>query len=199
MSGSNKSNLQAWVDESMRSPEGSQNKHYYFLCATLIESAACDATRLAVSRIKHRGDTLHWKDLTAKERIEVSQTIANLGCQNLVVVCGPFLHQRQQERARAKCFERLTWEVNQRGVKELVIERRETSLNQRDRKLIDSLRSTGAIPKDLWIDHQMPVTEPLLWIPDVVLGVVGRPFLCDDSDPASLRGNVYIIDIGEIL
>ena len=50
---------------------------------------------------------------------------------------------------------------------------RSKDLNERDRRHVDSMRSERAIVSGLLVDGQRPSVEPMLWLPDVVAGVVG--------------------------
>lgn len=90
-----------------------------------------------------------------------------------MVVATP-LNPKKQERARAHCLERLCWRLHELGVTEVFLEQHTESLNRRDRRLIDSLRGKGSIPKGLRIEIQQPSTEPMLWIPDQLLGALGE-------------------------
>ncbi|MDJ1370890.1 hypothetical protein [Gulosibacter molinativorax] len=166
-------NFHAWVDESMRSSRDNSSENFYLLAATLISPEDDDRIRSLVRRLPHRGIKLHWRDLNFRERTAVSESIAQLGLEQLIVAFGPFGSVNKQERARAKCIERAIWEANLLTVSHFVMERREENLNKRDRRLIDALRGAGKIPRDVWVEHEDPANEPLLWIPDVVLGSLG--------------------------
>lgn len=89
------------------------------------------------------------------------------------VVIGTPLDVSKQERARRKCMERLFFELERLGVSHIIGESRTQSLNMRDVRMLDSLRSQQMIPSHLRLDFARPSEEPMLWLPDVIAGVVG--------------------------
>lgn len=145
----------------------------YLLGAAIADPARCDGVRDDLRAILPKGaPKLHWHQMGAKEKDRATGVVASVDALHVVVVGTP-LDPKKQERARAYCLERLCWRLGELGVTQAFLEQRPESLNHRDRKLIDSLRGKGSIPKGLRIEIQQPSTEPMLWIPDQLLGALG--------------------------
>lgn len=144
----------------------------YLLGAALADHVAAEGARDAMRAIHKSGKKLHWRDLDHKAKLQSVETIADLQLDHLVVVAAP-LDIKRQERARAKCLERLCWEVEDLGGSHVVLEARTPSLNKRDRALIPKLRGKKALPIGLKIDWQLGSEDPMLWIADQVLGAYG--------------------------
>ncbi|SDI87048.1 hypothetical protein SAMN04488693_1292 [Arthrobacter subterraneus] len=160
----------AWGDESMRVTNVSEPM--YLLGVALADEPTAERAREAMHSIHKAGPKLHWRDLEPKAKARSVETVGSLGLDHLVVVAAP-LDPRRQERARAKCLERLCWEVQDLGGSRVVLESRTESLNQRDRNLIPKLRGQNALPMGLRVDWQLGSEEPMLWIADQVLGAYG--------------------------
>lgn len=174
--------LSAWGDESMRfaaSPKA------YVLAAALIEGQLTDDVREVVRPLRVAGTKLHWRDLDRRQRDKVVDVVAGLEALHLVVIATP-LDPRRQERARAKCIQRMLSHLGGLGVHQMVLEQRTESLNRLDQKLITKLRGTRAFPAFLTVDFRQPSKEPLLWLPDVVAGAVGEE-LADTTSPWARR------------
>jgi hypothetical protein len=92
-------------------------------------------------------------------------------------------------------MERLFWELGEMGVSQVYLESRTSSLNAKDMRLVDRLRGRRALPKTMRIDIQLPFTEPMLWIPDQVLGALGDAEAGDSRWLEILVGTVTRIDI----
>lgn len=99
--------------------------------------------------------------------------IGRIDAAHIVVVAAP-MDPRRQERARAKCMERLLAELGELGVSTVFLESRTQSLNARDMRLVEQLRGSRAMPGTLRVEIQVPSLEPMLWIPDQILGALGE-------------------------
>lgn len=162
--------IRAWADESMRFTHVSEPM--YILGAALADRENAERAREAMHAIHKAGRKLHWRDLDPTAKHQSIATVASLGLSHLVVVAAP-MDPKRQERARAKCLERLCWEVQRLGGRQVILEARTPSLNQRDRTLIPKLRRRNALPADLRLDWQLGSEDPMLWIADQVLGAFG--------------------------
>jgi hypothetical protein len=104
-------------------------------------------------------------------------------------VC-PAVPAGKESRARAKCLERLLWDLRDQGIDQLVFESRERHNDRKDRLTIVRAQQVGATPKLLGYDFRRPHDEPLLWLPDAVAGAVatravgGDPTYVDALCPA---------------
>lgn len=163
-------NIGAWGDESMRLTK--VPTPMYMLGAALADEATAARARDAMLGIHKKGPKLHWRDLEPRAKMLSVEAVASLSLDHIVVVASP-LDPRKQERARAKCIERLCWEVEDLGGTSVTFEARTQSLNQRDRLLIPKLRGKGALPVGLRVDWMRGSEDPMLWIADQVLGAIG--------------------------
>lgn len=140
----------------------------------------CDETRLKLHSILPRGASkLHWRQMDPRQKERATALISDLDIAHLVVIGQP-MNPRKQERARAACLERLLWRLGELGVERVELEQRTPSLNARDRQLITRLRGRRSIPAELRVEIARPSEEPMLWIPDQVLGAVGDHH-CDEG------------------
>ncbi|MFB7293534.1 hypothetical protein [Actinacidiphila glaucinigra] len=115
---------------------------------------------------------LHWNEMDRIERKDAAQLVAGQQGLHIVSVGSP-VPRRKQERARAKCLRALILELHGFGVTRLCLEAREKELNARDIRTVVTTRQT-ALPKgtQIRVEHMPGATEPLLWISDIVAGVV---------------------------
>ncbi|GAB3266046.1 hypothetical protein GCM10027456_50000 [Kineosporia babensis] len=85
---------------------------------------------------------LHWRDEQDKRRLMISETVAALPIEALVVV----RHSdpgESMERRRRKCMEHLLQELD--GCDELILESRGPADDRRDRTHLDALRRSHAV------------------------------------------------------
>ena len=163
--------LHAWVDESMR-PKGTDER-MYLLGAVVADPICCDPARDELRKALPKGARkLHWTDMENRENRKVTEMVTEFDMAHMVVIGTPLDH-RKQEHARAKCMERLLWELGEIEVTRVFLEQRTQSLNERDMKLVRHLRGKKSIPSFLRVDIERPSTEPMLWVPDQVLGALG--------------------------
>ncbi|MFJ2662703.1 hypothetical protein [Arthrobacter koreensis] len=129
-----------------------------------------------------------------REKKRVTGLVTGFDMAHMVVIGTPLDH-RKQEHARAKCMERLLWELGQLEVTRVYLEQRTQSLNARDMKLVRHLRGKKSVPSALRVDVQQPSVEPMLWIPDQVLGALGDAASNDDTWLDQYAGAVQQIEI----
>jgi hypothetical protein len=112
---------------------------------------------------------LHWHDESAARRGKIMSAVATIDALHIVVVrTGP--DGETPGRRRAKCLERLLYELDGAGVDRLCLEAREPKQNLRDVKTLSVLRSGRIMTSQLRLTHAPGATEPLLWIADAVAG-----------------------------
>lgn len=184
--------LHAWGDESMRTV-GVQEPAY-LLGAVVADPVACEAYRAELRSLKPAGRKLHWRDLDGRQRRRAVDVIASFDACHVVVIGAP-LEAKKQERARAFCLQRLAWQLGENGVTQLMLEARPPQLNKRDMQTIDSLRGRGGLPASLRIDHGQPSEEPMLWVPDQVVGAVAESLAGDHSFRSRLESSIEITHI----
>jgi len=190
---SNSFELHAWVDESMG--PSSNDERMYLLAPVVADPSCCQSARDELRSVLPKGARkLHWTDMEDREKKQVTGLVTELDMAHMVVVGTP-LDSRKQEHARAKCMERLLWELGQMEVTRVFLEQRTESLNKRDMKLVRHLRGSKAIPSSLRVEIEMPSVEPMLWIPDQVLGAIGDAEDDDSTWFEMYGGAVERIDI----
>lgn len=159
----------AWGDESIRS-FGLSNP-VYLLCASLVDGPE-DSVKEEMERLKPRGAfKLHWRDMGDEKRMESVNAISAFDAMHIVIAavritgCKP-------ERARRKCLERLLPILEQAGVERFALESRNRNEDDKDIRCWQSMRSKGMI-ETIRIAHAKGSSNPMLWIPDQVLGAYG--------------------------
>lgn len=162
--------LHAWGDESIRS-RGS-DAPAYLLGASVVDTDDVEETRAVLAALRPTHGKLHWHDLNTRQRTRVTAAIGGLDALHLVVVASP-IDLRREERARAVCLERLGWELARHDVTRLTLEARSRRLMERDVRTVRALRGRRVIPAALRVEHGDPEHEPMLWLPDQVLGAFG--------------------------
>lgn len=183
--------LCAWGDESIRFLQ--PDAPAYLLGASIVEPTDADLVRDALRALHRSGRKLHWHDLDRGRRRAVSDVVIRARAVHVVVVARR-IDLRRQERARARCLERLGWELGRIGVRRLTLESRAAALDARDRRTVDASRIRGAFPPGLRVEHGAPEADALLWLPDQVLGIVGRA-LTADGDTAALTLVVEVVEL----
>jgi len=162
--------LHAWGDESVRSH--GFGAPAYLLAASVVDTDDVAETRAALAALRPTRGKLHWHDLADADRLRVVDAVGGLRARHLVVVASP-TDLRREERARAVCIERLGWELARRDVRQLTLEARSRRLMERDLRVVEGLRGRRIIPTSLRVAHGAPDVEPMLWLPDQVLGAFG--------------------------
>jgi hypothetical protein len=182
--------LHAWGDESIRSH--GLEAPAYLLGASVVDTEDLPATRAVLDGLRPTKGKLHWHDLDASRRDEVGRVVGSLAAEHLVVIASP-TELRRQERARAVCLRHLIWELDRSGVDGLTLEARPATLMNRDRRVVDGLRAQRAVAPRFRLTHGFPDGEPMLWLPDQVIGIVGATLLADDRRWADLQDTVRIV------
>ncbi|MBM7770438.1 hypothetical protein JOD54_000642 [Actinokineospora baliensis] len=159
---------QAFADESHFT--AGQNGSY-IMGAVVVADAEREAIRAAMLGLrgrKKRGK-LHWHDMKRDARLDAARTLAAVSGRHVVVV-GTTVGAAQQERGRAKCLERLVYELHLRGVAGLFMEGRTRQLNDRDIRVAMWARSNLPKGAQFAVTHLRGGEEPLLWAADILAG-----------------------------
>lgn len=181
----------AYVDESMRIDEG-----LYVLAAVIVPCEYADDHRAALRALLLRKQPrLHWRDERPKRRLEIARAVAVLH-PSTVVVIGTRLIPAKQRRARRKCLERLLWHLACRDVPRVVMERRNAEGNREDLDMVNALRARDALPQGMHVEWVSPLVEELLWLPDVVAGIIARAEAGDRTLRDLLLGDHLIEHVG---
>jgi hypothetical protein len=183
----------AWGDESIRTLGVA--RPIYLLGAVLAEPDGCDEIREQLKAVPHAVPKLHWRDADDHHRGAIHRAVTPIPVEHLIVVASP-ADPRRPERARAKCLERMLYELDREHVSRLIMETRTASLNLRDLALIDQLRGSRRIPATVRLDFELPSVAPMLWLPDQVLGMIGDAETGDQRwITHDLAGRITRIDI----
>lgn len=143
-----------------------------YLLAATIYAEGTDPS-FALRRAKPSGASkLHWYDLDPKRQATSLEIISSVPQQTTIVAALP-LGGTKTERARRKALEEIVRRLIDMDVCKLVLESRNDTHDKRDRELLVSMRRKGeALNFDL--EHVPGKDEPLLWVPDQILGAYGE-------------------------
>lgn len=172
--------LSAWGDESIKVIPG--RDPMYLLGAVIANDHRCEELRTQLQTLPRTPGPkpLHWQAEDTSRRRKVMAAIETVDVHHVVVIAAPADLQKQ-ERARAKCLERLLFELDHRGVTQLNLEARTRSLNERDLRLVDRLRGARQIPAGIRVDLVPGSEDLMLAVPDHVLGALG---MAEGGDPS---------------
>ncbi len=155
------------VDESLRSgPAG-----LYVVTAVVVLEDRERARGVARSVLLPRQPRFHWRGETHGQRQKMLGAMAELELPVRGYVYRA-LSPRKQERARALCFERLLWDLQEDGIEELLVESRQSGGDRRDRRTIVRAQRSGKASGSLRYGFAFAVAEPLLWFADAAAGAV---------------------------
>lgn len=133
----------------------------------------CDGIRQTLRSLRDEHQPrLHWGTESPDRREKIAATVTDIDMAAVVVIGIP-LAKAKQERARRICMETLMPYLAAMGVDHVSLEARTPSLNDRDLKQVQAMRGKQLIPTALRINIAQPSTEPMLWIADIIAGVVG--------------------------
>lgn len=97
------------------------------------------------------------------------------------------------ERRRRLCLRRLLCELDQAGVVQVILERRQRRQDQADSQLLSALRAAKAVSNGLHMEHAAGTGEPLLWLPDFVAGAAGAAYRGAHSYLDQLTGLINML------
>ena len=158
----------AYGDESILRAVG---RGRYLLAATVYADE--EMARAALQRAKPAGARkLHWYDLDPRRRAASLEAVARIPQHTTIVSAAP-LEGGKLERARRKALEGLVRALIDAGVGVLVLESRNAAHNNRDKELVVGMQRRGEAA-GLVLAHSSGIEEPLLWVPDQILGAYGE-------------------------
>ena len=143
----------------------------YMVCAALVEVERINDVRVGLEPLRLPGQKkLHWTDESISRKLDIAKAIADLDNMNAIVS-----HYGEasgkEERFRRKCLEQIYYELDQMGINRVVMESRSKHQDAKDRGHIVALQGRGLF-QNMRIEHKRGGDEPLLWIPDAVLGAL---------------------------
>jgi len=142
----------------------------YLVCAVLVDSFYSEEVRSTVRSLAVSGQKkLHWSKETAKRRQRIVKAISEIQCKAIIIRCTYEL-TRNSERYRRKCLHALYRAIDEFEHLKVIVESRERNQDQADVNHLVSLRNSKEIYK-FRVTHLKGREEPLLWLPDIYLGV----------------------------
>ncbi len=181
--------MEAFLDESSRLTGSS----YCYVIAAAVTIDDHVQVREAMRELRApRSQVVHWHDENAARRREIVGRLAELDVHAFVHSCHP-VAPKAQERVRARLLVAMTDDLAKEGVDHMVIEARKASLDKKDRATMAATKRSG-IGRAMRYSHVAKQDEPLLWVADVIAGVVSLHVAGDDSSYfAQLRTSLLVL------
>ena len=153
--------VHAFVDESERAR--------YMICAAVISPDDLRAARRGLrGLLLPRQGRLHFVNESPQRRRALLDAMRELPIRTSL-----YISTEKEPIARRRAMEALLRDLLALGGQRLVIERREASQDERERRLIATAVQRGAAPADLSYSHLRARDEPLLWVADAVAWAYG--------------------------
>lgn len=183
--------MRAWVDES--SANRGETTQEYLVGAAIVDAEDQDSIREELRPLLLPGQIkLHWTDESERRRRRIVDAIVAAGPM-IVVVAHLSERQRKTERFRRKCLEMLYYELAAAEVLDVTLESRSADQDAKDRAHIVALQSQG-LDRGVRIHHQRGGDEPLLWIPDAVLGSINAAHLGYSAHLEALQSTILLME-----
>ncbi|OHV33855.1 MULTISPECIES: DUF3800 domain-containing protein [Pseudofrankia] len=183
----------AYLDES--GSDQARDPHTYLLAAAICEPAKLDQLRSTMRDLLLPGQVkVHWRAEQEKRRRQIMETVASIALEHIVVIRDGREGERS-ERRRRHCLERMLFELDQLGVEQVVVESRGRKDDQRDRGMLDILRTQKVVRGQLRMDHRPGPEEALLWIADAICGAVTRDRTGDPQFLETVSSRLTVISI----
>lgn len=187
------STLRAWVDES--GSDRARDPGSYLLAAALSQIDTESETRDRISSLRLPGQVkLHWRDEDSARRGAITRVVAECDVDHLVVVRTDAALERP-ERRRRKCLERLLFELELKGLTNVVLESRGPADDRRDIQMLNALRGQRHLSTGIRLTHVVGRNEPMLWIPDAVCGAISSARTGNPTYQAVLQERLTVIEI----
>lgn len=162
-------NFSAFIDES--SAQRGSDRQEYMICAALIPAPRIEEVRTQMASLLRPGQRkLHWTDESSKSKLQIAKVIGQIEPLS-VVVSHLSTRQARTERFRRKCLERIYYYLAEAEVWDVTLECRTPAQDKYDRAHVVALQNHW-LSKDMRITHLRGGDEPLLAIPDAVLGAI---------------------------
>ena len=183
------SQLVAYIDESsaLRPPD----RQEYMVCAAIIDSQNVQRVREELRPLLLPGQVkLHWTDERNGRRRKIVETLSGIDSMQAIIT-----HQskvsRKTERHRRKCLEQMYFELSEMHVHNVTLESRQEAQNKLDLAHIVALQGQGQ-SASIRLRHVRGGDDPLLWIPDAVLGALNSVYLGENQYWKKLHEKVLL-------
>lgn len=170
----------AWGDESRHFVRKTSTSHYAVAVA-VIDPAHVDAVRAGMYDLRPRGAKKnHFRDNSPRTNATVVSGLLDLPVTGIVVA-----HEGngalRQERQRGVCLRRLLPALQASGVTQLTWESRGAADDRRDLAVVEGLRRSRHITRELRVEHVPGPADPILWLADTICGAFGQAMVHDNG------------------
>lgn len=185
--------LTAYADESFLEHD---LPGYYVVANAIVDRDQWEEARQTMNALRggRRVGKTHWTEMDTLQRKQASDAVAAIEGLHIIAVGTP-VPPRRQERARARCLERLVSELHGYGVENLIMEARAPALNKRDVRTVIGARYALPTGTRFTIEHVKGAEEPLLWVVDVLAGAVRAGHEGNEIYQSILAERIYEIDV----
>jgi len=159
----------AFIDESsaLRPP----SRQDYMVCAAIVGVDDLEIIREELRPLLLPGQIkLHWTDERRSRRRKIIETLSSIDSMQAIITHRSDV-TKKTERYRRKCLEQIYFELSEMHIYNVTLESRQKAQNQKDVAHIVALQGQGQIPS-VQLSHVRGGDDPLLWIPDAVLGAL---------------------------
>lgn len=183
------SQLVAYIDES--SAYRPPNRQEYMICAAIIDSQDLEQVREELRPLLLPGQIkLHWTDERNSRRRKIVETLSGIDSMQVIITHQSEISKRT-ERHRRKCLEQMYFELSEMHVHNVTLESRQEAQNKRDLAHIVALQGQGQ-SVNIRLQHVRGGDDPILWIPDAVLGALNSVHLGEEQYWEKLYGKVLL-------
>ncbi len=162
----------AFVDES--GSNARLDPDAYLLGSVIILESNIGSVRAAMEALRFpRQRKLHWRDEYERRRVRITETLAALPLEAILVAHVDA--NRKPEARRHRTISTLLPELHGRGVHHVEFESRGKKDDNRDRLLVEEMRRSRRFDPNiatLHVSHTVGHAEPCLWIADAICGAV---------------------------
>lgn len=161
------------------------------MCAAIIDSDDLDTVRQELLPLRLPGQIkLHWTDERSARRRKIIDTLSGLDSMQMIITHHSEV-SRKTERYRRKCLEQLYFELADMQVHHITLESRQQAQNKKDIAHIVALQAQGQ-SAGIRLRHVRGGDDPLLWIPDAVLGALNSARLGEEYYWETLQDKVLL-------
>lgn len=183
------SQLVAYIDES--SAYRPPNRQEYMICAAIIDSQDLEQVREELRPLLLPGQVkLHWTDERNSRRRKIVETLSGIDSMQAIITHQSEVSKRT-ERHRRKCLEQMYFELSEMHIHNVTLESRQEAQNKRDLAHIVALQGQGQ-SVNIRLQHVRGGDDPILWIPDAVLGALNSVHLGEEQYWEKLYGKVLL-------
>ena len=183
------SQLVAYIDES--SAYRPPNRQEYMICAAIIDSQDLEQVREELRPLLLPGQVkLHWTDERNSRRRKIVETLSGIDSMQAIITHQSEVSNRT-ERHRRKCLEQMYFELSEMHIHNVTLESRQEAQNKRDLAHIVALQGQGQ-SVNIRLQHVRGGDDPILWVPDAVLGALNSVHLGEEQYWEKLYGKVLL-------